>query len=501
MKNNLCLIILFGLVLSACQSTKIALTKLPNQQTSTTLVLAPTEIEKTLSPANATSLPTKATFMTVTSSPTFLPKPLPTGTQTPAFAIDLVRFDPDIYPPILVSHNPPKIAKADEEVRLEFNFVCAYMFELPDISCNPKATLFVSYGEDDEFTSVPLQKEMQDEGEFWVARLPATNDDGKPFQYYLQVNDPQVGLRVRYPVEGKIDLFAVPSFIPIDLPDQKPVETSKLVLAMPRGSGPEEIGIQKREGYPLKEGPSAIDVADDGRIALLDPVNERVLVYDPINQSFARISLPFIYKSQGDLQFDREGQLAIFDKVGESIEQSTVSVPHLYRMYLDGSIDAVAPVFVTFPSMLTKDIEILDTYDGRLVKPFSPTGEVNSREAQRRKHNPALLFRFVENLDPYVARFGDVEADLAFEINSISPLGAITYFEKTPQGYIAVFHADQIRAVYFDSSGDVLKDVTLRNNQYSEVPFLGQVAFDKSGSLYVLGSTERGIEVRFVEVP
>ena len=50
----------------------------------------------------------------------------------------------------------------------------------------------------------------------------------------------------------------------------------------------------------------------------------------------------------------------------------------------------------------------------------------------------------MENLDPYVARFGDAEAGLAFEVHSVSPLDAVTTFDKTPQGDVAVFHADQI---------------------------------------------------------
>lgn len=386
-------------------------------------------------------------------------------------------------------------------IKLEFDFVCAYMFEAPGIVCDHKPTLFISYSEGNDFTFISLQKEIQDEGEYWTARLPATNIDGEPLRYYLLVNDSQVGLDVRYPVEGTIDLFAVLDFIPIELNVQESVESGELVLALPWGNGVEEVGIQQREGYPFKEGPAAMDVARDGRIALLDHVNGRVLIYDPKSQNFASIPLPFIYKGQGDLQFDREGQLVIFDRVGEPVEQPTVSVPHLYRMFPDGSINAVAPVFAAFPAMLTKYIEVLDTYDDRLVEPFTTTGEVNSREAQRRKHNQNLLFRFVDDLDPYVARFGDTEADLAFEVHSVSPLGAITYFEKTPQGYIAIFHNDQIRAVWFDLSGTVLQDVTLRNDQYSEVYFLGQVAVDESGSIYVLGSTNRGIEVRLVKAP
>ncbi len=310
---------------------------------------------------------------------------------------------------------------------------------MPDAQCNYNAIVFFSYGEKNDFSPVPLKKDLQDEEQYWTATLPATNADGASLRYYIQVNDPQVGLDIRYPVEGTIDLFTVPTFIPIDLPAQKPVESGELVLAVPWGSGPEAVGVVKREGYPLRQGPPAMDVAEDGRIALLDFVNDRVLVYASKDRSFTPISLPFVYKSLGDLQFDRGGQLAILDGFGEPIEQPTVHIPRLYLMSSEGTMDKVAPVFVTYPYKLTKDLEVQDLSDWRLVSPFSPTGEVNSREEQRRRQNPALVYRFVENLDPYVARFGDVYADLAFEMHSISPLGAIIYFEKTPQGYVVIF--------------------------------------------------------------
>jgi hypothetical protein len=150
---------------------------------------------------------------------------------------------------------------------------------------------------------------------------------------------------------------------------------------------------------------------------------------------------------------------------------------------------------------LTKDLEVQDLSDWRLVTPFGPSGEANSREQQRHRRNPALVYRFVENLEFFVARFGDVEAGLAFEMHSVSHLGAIIYFEKTPHGYVAIFFGDLIRAVWFDTAGVILKDVTLPNDQYSEVEPYGQIAIDQSGSLYVLSSTVRGIEVRFVKAP
>jgi hypothetical protein len=98
-------------------------------------------------------------------------------------------------------------------------------------------------------------------------------------------------------------------------------------------------------------------------------------------------------------------------------------------------------------------------------------------------------------------RFADTKRGIAFEVHSVSPLGAITYFENTPQGYVAVFEADQLRAVWFDLTGNVLRDITLPREDYSEINSLGRIAVDSKGSLYILGSVKDGAEVRFVKAP
>ncbi len=449
--------------------------------------------------------PTKTITPTLTPRPTQTSTPSASPTQTtlltPGTSIDLSRFDPDVNPPIPVSHIPPLIARSDETVKLEFDFVCAYMFQAPGLLCNLSPVLYFSYGEKSDFTPFPLKKEIQEDAEYWVASLPAADSDGGSLRYYLEVNDPQVGLGVRYPVEGTIDVFTVPAFIPVELPTQREVESGELVLALPWGSGPEEVGLLIPEEYPRRLGPPAMDVASDGSIALLDQVNERVLIFSPTEQSFTSIPMPVPRKgtSDMDVQFDRNGQIAVFDQIGEPIGSSEVNIPHLYRLYPDGRVRAVAPVFAKSPSILTQDLSVIDKYDGKFVAPFSKSGEVNTREVQRQKYSQVFILKYMTD---HVSRFADTTAGIAFEVYSMSPLGSIAHFEKTPQGYLVVFGGDQFRAIWFDPTGKVLKDVTMPNNdRYSEINLYGQLATDRYGSLYVLGSTEKGVEVRFVKAP
>jgi hypothetical protein len=59
---------------------------------------------------------------------------------------------------------------------------------------------------------------------------------------------------------------------------------------------------------------------------------------------------------------------------------------------------------------------------------------------------------------------------------------------------------EQIRAVWIDPAGLVMKDVTLPNAHYS-VLSVSDMAVAQDGSLYVMSSTKNGIEIHFEEAP
>jgi hypothetical protein len=460
----------------------------------TSTIKAPVVFTK---PASTTVAPPSAT-----SSPAVTFTPTPTDSPTQAIQIDLSRYDFDVWPPIEISHNPPVIVRADETANLGFDVHSRYCRQLSNLTCTRDVTLFVSYGERNDFAPIPLVAYSHEGFDYFVS-LPAIDESGQPLRrYYLQVSDPQVGLDIRYPTAGAVDLFVASELIAVDLPAQKPVETGELALGLPWGDSPEAAGLrQQREGYPWRQGPVAMDVADDGRIALLDLVKERVLIFDPADKGFTTVPVPFMLLNYPDVQFDRDGQLAVFDPKGEPLgDQSTVNIPRFFRFLQDGQIGAVAPVFVRLPGRLNKELQVFDTGDTRLVTPFDASGKANSRETQRQKQSPRLVMKYMlETVND--VRFADWEKGIAFAVHSASNLGAIICFEKTPQGYVAVLEGDQLRAIWFDESGKVLKDVTLPKEEYSEIKPVGRTSVMPDGSLYFLRSTESGIEVRFVKAP
>lgn len=191
-----------------------------------------------------------------------------------------------------------------------------------------------------------------------------------------------------------------------------------------------------------------MDVANDGRIALMDPVNERIIIFNPFEGSHSSYPLPFTYGFFADLAFDQEGRLMVCDYQGEEVEETFGPDPYCYLLGSDGKLEASTPVYVRSPAKITKDLKILDYSDAKLVVPFNSQGGANFREIQRQKETWEFPERYVEGQDPFVAQFADVKKGVAFEVHSASPLGVLTEFDKTPQGYIMTFSlGDRIRAV------------------------------------------------------
>jgi hypothetical protein len=449
---------------------------------------------------------TQTPFPSYTHPPTATPTSQPTLTPspTPLFVFDLSGYDPDLFHPIDLHHRPPLIAKADETVLLMFDVVNT--IGCPDVPriCRLEPTLFYAYGNAEAFQRMPLTREIINEMETLVARLPATDQAGRSLRYYAEFAVPEAGYTLRYPVEGTIEMFATTNFISIELPPAKAVEPSDKVYNFFWGYGPDKVrrGLDQAGQYIIA--PPAMDVAQDGRIALMDPVNERIIIYNPSEESYASAPLPFYYNLNADLAFDTDGQLVICDWAGEYVE-GTPSIPYCYRLLPDGKVEVAAPVYVKFPSKITKDLNVLDQFDYRLVAPFNSQGDANSREAQRKKETWNLPYRFVEGeqgFDMYTARFADLKEEVAFEVHSAAGFSGLVDFAKTPQGYLMVFGGgEQIRAVWVDPSGVILKDGTLQRGNDTEFSLYGQVAVAQDGSLYVLGSTERGIEIHFIKAP
>ena len=84
------------------------------------------------------------------------------------------------------------------------------------------------------------------------------------------------------------------------------------LLILPWGQAPGQVG-HRRESESMQEGPMALDVAPDGRIAVLDQVNGRVQVFS-VGQPVQ--ILPIQRDTFQDVAFDDAGRLFALDRLG-----------------------------------------------------------------------------------------------------------------------------------------------------------------------------------------
>lgn len=448
--------------------------------------------------ASATVPPTSTTILTREATITVTP--------TPLFVLDLSRYDPDLLPPIVVEHRPPLIARSNEAAQLVFSVINTIYCPVLERNCRLEPVLHYTYGEAEAFNTIPLHQEIVYEMESLVARLPATDQAGRSLRYYAEFIVPEAGYTLRYPNAGTIDLFVPSNLVLIELPPENAVQPGDKVYSFLWGDGPDKVRSTLYSPHGHRAGPPAMDIAHDGRIALMDPINERIIIFDPKAGTLTNWPLPFTYQFNSNLAFNREGRLMVCDYQGKEDPISGVSIPYCYRLDLSGKLEVAAPVYARFPGEITREHQVLDGYDHRLVVPFGAEGEANDRETQRRKLPWLLPYQYLtaeQGLDPFTMRFADIPQRLAFEIHCRSSLGEIRRVERTPQGYLLAFSSsyEQIRAIWINEAGDILKDVTIPNGQYSDMAFEGQVAIAEDGSLYVMSSTASGIEIHYVKAP
>ncbi|HEX6291582.1 MAG TPA: hypothetical protein VFZ66_20530 [Herpetosiphonaceae bacterium] len=400
---------------------------------------------------------------------------------------DLDRFDPDIYPAIDVSHNPPVIARADENVRLAFTFACG--FALPNQQrCLPSATLFTAYG-DSQFTPVALAEENHDSLRVLAATVPAADASGQPLRYYLDVTEATTSVQGRHPAVGAIEPLVAADLTPVRL-GASTAATAESYLHLGWGTAPSQVGVE-RHVEQATMAPDSFDVAPNGTIALLDHINQRVVVTNPARGSFHTFGAPL--KGVGDVAIDADGTITVLDLVGERTGESKARVPQVHRFDAQGKKLGSATVYASRPTGLTASRSVNDLLDNREVQALKADARAATREEQRQSRSRAAYL--VKFLDANHARLADTQRNLTFDVTSSETLGAIAYFGRTAQGYVAVFEDTSLRVVWFDAKGTVIKDVLAPNQQASTFNPNGRVAVDQQGNVYILGSTDTGIEV------
>lgn len=408
----------------------------------------------------------------------------PETTQYASAQPNLSHFDPDVHPALDVSHTPPVILRSDETAHLEFLFGCPYLTDPAVQRCRPEATLYTAWG-DGSFQATALGNS----GEA-ALDLPASDSSGGALRYYIEAQDTPAGVAIRYPIEGFIEPTVVLAFIPVNVPAATAV-SGEAMLHLPWGTGEGQVGL-----LPASEaatvGPDAIEVGPDGRIAILDQVNRRVVLADPKTGAITSFAAPL--GGTGDVGIDAAGQIVVLDTAGVPDPSSGVWIPQLYRFTPNGNLVAQTPIYAQLPGELVGTREVIDHSDARSVVPFNAQGNARSRADQRASRGrPTLRVQFV---DARRARLEDTARGLVFEVSSETDLGAIALFRRVQKGYLAVFDAPEtLRIVWFDRDGTVIRNVSIPGQEADWVNPYGQASVGQDGTVYILMGTAEGIDI------
>ncbi len=409
---------------------------------------------------------------------------------------DLSRFDPDVYPPIDVSHRVPTVAIAGEELDLEFDFACGYQSIEEDFSsmdvCEPEATLWVGYG--DSFAQVPLAEEDRDSLRVLTARVPAINGTGEAVTYYREVRDNRYDLTVRYPTVGSISPFVAAELTDVALPQAK-AEAGDQLAALDWGDGPDEVGLDAGPEQSVR-GPQALAVGPSGDVlAILDNVNSRVLTMSSTGQ----VELEFpVDVALGDIAIDDTRFVTVLDSIGLTEAPNGPPIPRTLVYDADGNLLREAFAYVNAANQLETDggIKGIGAFS---VNPFTITGSDKGRVQQRNEASAAELSAYFRH-DGQIL-LADRQIGSAFRVTAKGGIGPVAMFERYNRGYLLAMEVDSgMQLTWLAPTGELIHQVLAPNSSWADMNPMGRIAVDDHGTVYLLGTREDGIQIlRFEE--
>jgi hypothetical protein len=391
-----------------------------------------------------------------------------------------------------VLHTPPLLARDGSRVTLRYDVVCqADGFGKP---CALKGDLFVRRARDVAYRPTRLAPA----GESGLAATVDVPAGG--LSYYAVIED-GAGSSMTVPAGGAVApqrAWAVPELTPVNLGVHVFGQARKpdgRVFAAPWGSGSGALGlITGREMARI--GPSAFDIAPDGRVAVLDQVNDRLALYRP---GAVPRYVPIAFSGgEGDLALGTDGAAYVLDQGAETVVRSYAP---------SGAQMAVANVAGSGGDMLRAAPAgvLLHGYPGEMWLPVGGAGQLLQPSEQAFGARPGRTVgggtEVVAHGSRTEALFALVQGDRvlrAWRVASGTSLGEIQLAEPYRDGLLVVLRLWTSQRAEFVAL--VLSPTGLASSfavdaaEWAESAALGRFKLD-GGRLYQLRSTPAGAEV------
>lgn len=273
-----------------------------------------------------------------------------------------------------------------------------------------------------------------------------------------------------------------PRIVAVSIPAPEAVEP-EVVLRLSVGPGQGQLGVWPANEAPAI-GPQGFDVSADGTIAIADMFNERIILANPNDQTFASFPAP---GAPYDVAFDTNGRIVVLDIFSKPVPDSGEQLPHLYLFEPDGTPVAEAPIYAPNPTVIVGGKGVYDFETHRVYMPFDEAGQARSHDEQwATRVTPELQGEGDD--DPNYNRLVDTGNGLTFEVTSGAGLGAVPLFERTSEGYVAVFDLLPLmyRVIRFDREGVILQNVSFEAFIGEWMELGANVALGPEGAIYFL---------------
>jgi hypothetical protein len=412
--------------------------------------------------------------------------------QTPAAAGALLE----------VSHLPPLLTLAGEQVDLTYDVHCAPGgAEDSGHACDVRGTVFFRTERSAPFRPLALAPDTTAGVRQLATPVPAAVSEAG-FEYYAVIESAPGDERLVVPSGGA---DAPHRSLPLREPTEAQLGTHVFgsttrgarVASARWGDGPLETGLEPGRGLP-PIGASAFDVGRDGSVLLLDQAHRRLLRWEPGDARPAAVPVS-INGRLADMTVDGDGSIFIlesvappgrapfvrrFDDSGRELDvtESAERTPSQIRLGPNGPVVLGGQSHQWMP--VTADGAPASPPDqrarGRTGRPLQTGGEV------------VVLRRDREILVALIAK-GRVQH--SWRVTSRTPLAEVQLADPLGRGLVVVARVfddghDEFVALVLDRQG-LGRSVTMTSSDWAESAPLGRFRLVGT-ALYRLGSTSAG---------
>jgi hypothetical protein len=418
------------------------------------------------------------------------------GSSPQERALTAATVDPPAA--VQIFYTPPVVVRAGEEVRIGADAVCT---TFGGNMCSADVTLGTQVGAGPwEMTTRPARPDLEFDVTAAAARAIEGRDGGSVGFFLRARNEAGIGTflgtphsPLRFWVTRDMPIVRMPS-IPFGR-----LEKPTTALFLPWGSGPMKAGLSLgRESATV--GPSAFDVDEEGRIHLLDTMQERLAVFS--NGSLDR-EIPLQVESKADVAVAGDGTSFVLD--------SSSDVAHLREIDSHGGVGPPLAVGEAISSHLrASDSEAyvnllpLDAWvrvpKGAEVLPLDPTKDAVIGRPIR---SGVELLRVGSGSAIKLAEVSGDAVSHAVEVQSDLPLGEVALAEPDEHGgYWSVVHVwreqpspgDQYQVLHI-RGGKILRSFAVGGEEYADVSPLSRFRLGRDGHLYQLSTSPYGVRI------